>query len=1086
MRSSLHRAGLGLLAALLAAGAAQAQTKLLRYPDLHGDRVVFTYGGDLWSAPAAGGTATHLTTHPGLEVFGKFSPDGKWIAFTGEYDGDQQVYVMPSEGGMPRQLTFYPAQGPLKPRHGFDNQVMGWTPDGKSILFRSMREADEVLVHGRLYTVSLQGGLPAPLPMPESGAGCYSPDGRKVLYTPMYRDFRSWKRYQGGWAEHLFIFDLATHEQRPIAQTLRSERDPMWIGDRICFDSDRDGTLNLFSADPATGETRQLTFNKTWDVRWPSTDHGSRIVYELNGELHILETKDGSDRAIAIHVPTDGGASRPSRVPAEKFIESFGLSPKGERALFVARGDVFTAPIEKGETRNLTHSSNAHDKHAQWSPDGRKIAFISDLSGEDQLYLMDQSGQGQPEALTKDLAIYLNGPEWAPDGKRIAFTDAHHHVHVVTVADKKRLEVARDEFGGDPDLAWSPDGQFLALTLHNPNGNPSLYVWSAAENRLRRVTQDLFPVFSPSWGPEGDHLYALSRRDFTPVASTLELDYAGQRDTGIFVYPLRKDVAHPFPVENDEVTLAERKDDKKEKPKEVVVRIDWDGLAERAVRVPVPADNLQDLLAIKDGLVYLKTGLLTFGAEGGPALSSLSLFDLKKRKETVLVPELLGAAFSADGSKALVRQGTGYSLVDLKPDAKERKPVATKDLFVDRVPAQEWAQIYDEVWRRYRDLFYVENMHGLDWKALREQYRPWLQHVTHRSDLTYILTELIAELNVGHAYVEGGDALMPERPKVGLPGAILDLDAKAGRYRLARILRGQNEEPRYRSPLTEPGVDAHEGDYILAIDGQDLKAEDNPYQLLRHKTRRVTLTLNARPTLEGARQVSYHPVTTEDPLLYLAFVTRSRARVDQLSGGRAGYLHIPDMGERGLYEFAKWFYPQIRKEGLVVDVRSNHGGFISQMLLERLGRPYLGTRFARGTDFPETYPGTVLTAAMVCLASETSASDGDIFPYHFRLAGLGPIIGKRTWGGVVGINDSGPLQDGGVVYVPTSSTNAPTGEWIIEGEGVHPDLTVENDPKAVLAGGDPQLERGVEEVLKRMKDNPKHLPKRPADPVKTR
>ena len=1082
--------------ALALAGVAQAQTKLLRFPDIHGDKVVFTHGGDLWSAPATGGTATRLTAHPGLEVFAKFSPDGKWIAFTGQYDGDEQVYVIPSGGGIPRQLTFDPAVGPLPPRGGYDHQVVGWTPDGSSVLFRAATDADGVLSRTALYTVALEGGLPRKLPMPTAGPGSFSPDGKRIAYAPMFRDFRHWKRYQGGWAQDLYVFDLATKQQKKIAASKRTERDPMWIGGQVCFASDRDGTLNLYSVDPASDAVKQLTFQKTWDVRWPSSDHQARIVYELNGELHVFNVKDGSDRGLSITVPTDGGASRPSRIAVERNIEGFALSPKGERALFVARGDVFTVPIEKGPVRNLTNSSGAHDRQARWSPDGKKVAFISDMSGEDQVYLVAQDGKGKPEALTSGLVGQLNGLVWSPDGRHLAFTDKEGIVYVLDVAGRKLAKAAKDAFARVGDLAWSPDSQFLAFSLANVNNTRSLHVWGLADQQLHRLTGDLFPVADPAWDPEGKYLYALSRRDYAPQISNLEFDYAGNRNLDVVAYALRRDVPHPFPPESDEVgAAAEKREDGEKKPEAAkapaAVRIDFDGFEQRGTRVPVPADNLSSLEAVRGFLLYSKNQPFVYGDANGrrAAGSSLWIFDLKKRQETELLPQVQGWSLSQDGNKILARAGQGpaatYQLIDAKPKGAEKKTVSTKDLYVDRIPAEEWREVYDEAWRRFRDFFYVKNMHGYDWKALREQYRPWLQHVTHRSDLTYVLTELISELNIGHTYTEGGDQFLPERAKVGLPGARLELDAAAGRYRLARIYRGHNEEPKYRSPLTEVGVDAREGDYILAIDGVELKANDNPYQLLRNKMFSVTLTLNAKPAFEGARQVAYRPIESDASLRYLDFVLRSRETVDKLSGGKVGYLHIPDMGAPGLYEFIKWYYPQIRKEGLIVDVRANGGGNISQMVIERLSRKLLGTRFGNGSDLPSTYPDAVFHGHMVALTSETSASDGDIFPYRFRVAGLGPLIGKRTWGGVVGGGNT-PLIDGGSVFVPRSGTNAPTGEWVIEGEGVVPDIEVENDPISMLAGRDLQLERGVQEVMKRMADQPMHLPKRPADPVKTK
>ena len=1058
-------------------GPARAETRLLRFPDIHGERLAFTYGGDIWTAPAGGGVATHLTTHPGLELFPKFSPDGRWIAFTGQYDGDEQVYVIPSGGGVPRQLTYYPAWGPLNPWAGYDNQVMGWTPDGQSVLFRSMRDADGVLSEGTLYTVGLQGGAVRRLPVSASGAGAFSPDGKSLAYAPVSRDFSSWKRYRGGRAQGLYVMDLATRKQKRVGNSRRSERDPMWIGKRLYFTSDRDGTLNLYGLDPARDRVKQLTFSRKWDVRWPSTDHTGRIVYERTGGLRILDVRDGSDRDIVITVPTDGGASRPTRIDAE--VEGWTLSPKGERALFVARGDVFTVPVKAGPVRNLTASPGAHDKLARWSPDGRSIAFVSDLSGEEQVYLVDQEGKGRPEPLTTGLKTYILSLAWAPDGRHLALGDHEGRVFVVDVAGRSLVQVAKDSNDAGVFCAWSPDGQFLALTLSNPNGTDSLHIWSLAEGALKRVTGDLFEVAAPARDPRGRYLYYLSRRDYQSQTSTAEFEFAVTENTGIFALALRKDVPHPFPPESNEEGQAKAA----AAPAPGPVAIDWAGLEGRAVRVPAAIGNLGQLVALEDQLLYARTGPQSFGGEL-PARQTLCAFDLKKRQESVLAEDIQGFEVSADGSRVLVRQQGEYNLLGTRPDGT-KLAVSTRELKVDSVPSAEWAEIFEEVWRRYRDFFYVKNMHGYDWKALGDQYRPLLKHVTHRSDLTYVLSELVGELNVGHAYLGGGDFFQPVRPRVGLPGARLELDEAAQRYRIARIYRGHNEEPRYRSPLTEVGVDAREGDYVLAIDGAELKGSDTPYRMLRHKTSPVTLTLNGVPSLAGARQVTYNPIDSEINLRYLDVVLRSRERVEQLSGGRVGYLHLPDMGASGLAEFVKWYYPQIRKEGLLVDVRANSGGNVSELILRRLGRKLLGTSFGTVSETAETYPDSIFYGSMACLISETTASDGEIFAYHFRSSGLGPLLGKRTWGGAVGFSTAGPLLDGGFVGVPVSGSASRAGEWIIEGEGVHPDLEVESDPRSLVEGGDPQLEQGVQELLRRMAEHPMRLPHKPADPVKT-
>jgi tricorn protease len=1114
-----------------------SQTKLLRFPDIYGDRIVFTYGGDLWTAPSSGGSAIRLTSHPGIEVFGKFSPDGKWIAFTGQYDGDEQVYVVASGGGVPRQLTFYPAKGPLTPRCGWDNQVYGWSSDGKRIVFKSQRDSWALPI-ARLYWVSVDGGPAEALPMPEAGSGDFSPDSTQIVYSPQSRDFRPEKRYGGGQANALYIFDLKTYATKRITEGPRATRDPIWIGDTIYFNSDRDGHFNLYAYDITTGQTTQITNNKTWDVRWPSSDNEGRIVYELNGELQVLDAKNRKNNPISITVPNEGLASRPSRVSAANQIESVGLSPKGERALFAARGDIFSAPIEKGPTRNLTHSSGAHDKWPSWSPDGSSIAFISDAGGEEELYIAPQDGLKPAEQITRGGSAMRYQPEWSPDGKRIAFSDKDGKVYVVTLADRKLIEIADAPHGQIRDYTWSPRGNYLAFSFdENPNRFSSIYVWGAMDGKLRKITDEMFNASGPAWDPQGNYLYFLADREFQPQISQIEFNYATNRTAYIYAIALRKDVKHPFPAESDEVTITrldgtpkpkgtpaseepkppakdinkELKEPAKETPEAekpappaaaaaaqggepkpdaapktpATMTIDFDGILGRTARVPVGADNYGGLSAKTGHLLYAVGSAFYYGRTGDRP-TVLKIFSVKDRKESTIAEDIRGYTLSEDGSKVLVAQGPGYNLYDATPQGdKTKKPVSTAGLFVDRVPAEEWNQIFNEVWRRYRDWFYVANMHGYDWVALREQYRPLLQYVAHRSDLNYVIGEMISELTIQHAYIEGGDFQIPPRPRSGLPGARFELDKQSGRYRISKIFQGENEEEIYRSPLTEIGVNINVGDYVLAIDGEELKGADDVYRLLRNKADNpVSLTVNTRPSLAGARIVSYRPITDEEKLVYLDWVDHNRHKVEQATGGRVGYIHIPDMGANGIREFIKWYYPQIRKEGLIVDVRANGGGNVSRMLIERLRRKLLGLNYSRTDNEANTYPDAVFIGPMVALLDGNSASDGDIFPYMFRKAGLGPLIGKRSWGGVVGIQGRGPLIDGGTIFVPGSGLTDENGNWIIEGYGVDPDIDVDNDPKSEIEGRDPQLERGIVEVMARLK-TPVKLPPKPPGPVKT-
>jgi tricorn protease len=1100
----LNKIGAALVLFFASVLALSAQTKLLRFPDIYGDRIVFTYGGDLWTATTSGGTATRLTAHPGVETYAKFSPDGKWIAFTGQYDGDEQVYVIPTSGGEPKQLTFYPSRGPLAPRWGYDNQVDGWTRDGR-IIFRSERDSRTLPV-ARLYTVSPNGGPAEPLPMPEAGSGDIAPDGNKMVYSPRFRDFRPEKRYGGGQANTLYIYDLATNDAKKISDSPRAARDAMWIGNVIYYNSDKDGKFNLYAYDVGAGKTSQVTKNRDWDIRWPSSDGAGHIVYEKNGELETFDVDSKKATKLSIDVPDDGVYKRKRQVNAGSNITAFGLSPRGERAVFAARGDIFTAPIEKGAARNLTHSSDANDRFPAWSPDGKQIAYLSDKSGEEEIWLVKQDGSAAPEQLTSGGNAQRYGPTWSPDGKKIAFSDKDGKLYAVTLASREIKFIADDPLGRIQDYEWSPKSNYLAYTLNNRSGMPSVFIWGHDDGQSHRVTPEMFSCSNATWDPSGSYLYFLSNREYAPLISSSEFNYATNRMTQIYALALRKDTKHPFPYESDEVIA----DDKKElvqenKPVPVpsvsptpapvtgpqpdnkasaAERIDFDGIEGRAVKAPLGADNYSGLTANKGNLVYSVQAPFYYG-RSADTQSSLRIYSLKDRKETTLATPAFGFTLSADGSKVLVASAGGFAVLDANAGGeRSRKPVPTNAMLTEIDPVQEWNQIFNEVWRRYRDWFYARNMHGFDWKQIREDYKKWLPYVAHRSDLNYVLSEMQSELTVQHAYIDGGDFNLPPRVRVALPGARFEVDKAANRYKIVKIFAGQNEEDIYRSPLTEVGVDANVGDYVIAINGENVTADHDIYEYLRGKADTVVnLTLNSTPSTQGARNVTFRPLTSEADLIYLDWVETNRRRVDQLSNGRLGYLHIPDMGASGIREFIKWYYPQLRKEALIIDVRANGGGNISRMLIERLSRKVLGINYTTGEEEPKTYPDGAFYGPMIALLDENSASDGDIFPYMFRQAGLGQLVGKRSWGGVVGIGNQGSLIDGGTVNVPSFALLNTKGEYIIEGYGVDPDIEVENDPKSVIAGHDPQLERAVAEMMKKIA-TPVMLPRRPADPIK--
>jgi tricorn protease len=1100
---------LGFLALVMSQGSPGAaepdeatSTRLLRFPTLSRDAIAFAYAGDIWSVSRAGGMARQITSDPGIEMFPRYSPDGSMIAFTGQYDGNRDVYVVSAWGGEPRRLTFWTDTGQPSERAGPNNMVIGWTPDGKRILFRSRHQAWEDRA-GRLYTIGLDGGLPEPLPMPEGGLAAYSPDGRRIVYNRIWLNFRTWKRYRGGMTPNLWIYDLAANRLDKLTENDSSSTEPAWIGERIYFTSDRDRTANLFSVDPASRQVAKLTDHKEYDVRWASGGPGG-IVYENGGDIYLYDLAAARSSKVAIRVPSERPAARPGFVALADKITEFGVSPDGKRALFVARGEVLTVPAEKGNTRNLTNSSEAHDRGASWSPDGKSIAYLSDRTGEDEIWIAPQDGSAPARRLTSDGHCWRFAPLWSPDSKRIAFADKDQKLFWVDVASGKATLADQAKEFEIYDYAWSPDSRWLAYNKQDPDQMRQIFLYSIDSGKVTRVTSEMNDSRAPAFDPQGRYLYFLSDRDLNASIGRFDLSYVYNNLTRVYALTLRRDLPSPLAPESDEVQpggAGDKADDKsgdkkegagKEAAKQVPpLRIDLEGIEDRIAAFPMGPATMAHLSAGKTTVYYLTGPSPTLGGAGGGddgASQALHAFDLEKRKDAVVIEGIDEYDVSADGAKLIYHSKEQYGLIDAKPGASPAK-VGDGALKLDGMsmrldPRAEWRQIYDEAWRLERDFFYVPNMHGVDWPAMKRKYGALLPYVAHRESLTFLIGELIGELNIGHAYVGGGDAPKAKTVPIALLGADYRLDPASGRYRIDRILEGENWVEGRRSPLTEPGVDVKAGSYILKIDGVDLKAPGVPDELLQNKTSgTVTLTVNGRPDESGARRVTVRPLADEEGLRYYDRIETNRRKVDTLTAGKVGYVHIPNMGGDGLNEFVRQFYPQIRKEGMIIDVRNNGGGFVSEMILERLRRVLAGMGNSRngGTG---TYPSQVFYGPMVCLINHYSASDGDIFPYFFKKYGLGPLIGTRTWGGVVGIRGYSPLVDGGYVTRPEFGTYGVDSRWIIEGHGVDPDIEVDNRDDLVVKGQDPQLEKGIEVVLAEIRKNPKTLPPVPAPPVK--
>ncbi len=1071
------------------------EARLMRFPSVHDNQVVFTYAGDLYTVPLSGGIARKLTSHVGYEMFARYSPDGSSIAFTGQYDGNTEVFSISANGGVPKRLTYTATlkRDDVSDRMGPNNIVMAWTPDGKKIVYRSRKQSFNDFVGG-LFMVPAEGGISEEIPLSGGGFCSFSADGKQLAFNRVFREFRTWKYYKGGMADDIWIFNFDTKQVSNITENPAQDIFPMWIGDEIFFLSDRDRTMNLFVYNTKTKQTEKVTQFTDYDIKFPSFDQNT-IVFEKGGYLFAFDVKIRSTRKINVTIADDQNYSRNALVDASKRINRIDLSPNGERVVFSARGDIYTLPSEKGITYNLTSSSDAHEREATWSPDGKWIAYLSDKTGEYEVYIQNQDGSAPATQLTSGINNYIYTIKWSPDSKKILFSDRLGRLQYIDIETKKVTEVATGRYGLIFNYSWSPDSKWITYATADENRFSVVYVYNLDSKSAKPVSSGWFSSYSPVFSNDGKYLLYVSDREFSPIYSTTEWNHAYTDMSKVYMVMLAKDTPSPFAPENNLVkpeTKPEQpqqpaKDAKKttakteEKPKVDVqpVKIDFEGIENRTVELPGKAGRYSNIYCI-DGKVYYNY------SSSADQKSVAMMYDLKKQKETEL-GESIRFVISANGKKMLVAKNRSYAVIDL-PNAKinMEKTIDLSDMKVWVDYHKEWKQIFDESWRQMRDFFYVENMHGVDWKAMHDKYAVLVPHVNHRNDLTYIIGEMIGELNVGHAYVNSGDKPEPERINTGLLGAKLSKHS-SGYFRIDKILEGANWSDALRSPLREIGVNVKEGDYIIAVDGLDLKNTADIYSTLLNKAdKTVELTVNSAPQTSGSRKVLVKPIANESELYYYTWVQNNIRKVNEATNGEVGYIHIPDMGVAGLNEFVKHFYPQLTKKALIIDDRGNGGGNVSPMILERLSRIVYRMNMRRGSDIPSTIPAQTHYGPKVVLIDRYSASDGDLFPYGFKKLGLGPLIGVRTWGGIVGISGSLPFVDGGDLRKPEfTSYSVDTGEWIIEGHGVDPDITIDNDPYLEYMGQDDQLNKAIE-VIKGMLKDYKPLPGVPTAPDRSK
>ncbi len=1072
-----------MLFAFALALSAESQPMLLQNPTLSKTQIAFAFGGDIWVVSRSGGDAHRLVTGTGLLSGPRFSPDGSMIAYTGNYEGNLDVYVVPAQGGEPRRLTYHP--GP--------DTAIGWTPDGKSVLFGSRRYsyADSA----QLFTVSVEGGFATPLPLPMAEDGSYSPDATHIAYSPIFQWEPEWKGYKGGQTTPIWIADLSDSSIVKVPRDNSTDRNPIWIGDKIYFLSDRNGPFTLFEYDPKTQQVKQLIENKGFDIKHASAGPGA-IVYEQFGGLYLYDLRSGKTKQISITVNADMPQVRPHFEKVGQQIQNAQISPTGARAVFEAHGEIFTVPAEKGDVRNITNSPVVADRDPGWSPDGKSIAYFSDESGEYALHISPQNGIGPVTKI--DLGnppSYFYSPVWSPDSKKITYFDKRLNIWYVDVEKKTPVHVDTDLFDGTNfNTAWSPDSKWLTYCKQLDNRMHAVFVYSLETGKATQITDDMSDALYPDFDKGGKYLYFTASTDIGLVAAgdMSALDRPVTRS--VYVVVLKKGVVSPLAPESDE-EKAEKKSDgdagdkskdaseskDKEKPKEPPkVEIDFDKISQRILAMPIPARDYFGLNAGKEGEVFVAEGPLVPPLDG-PSSFTVYKFTFKTRKTDKLVDGVSAFAPSFNGEKMLYKQGEAWFInsADKPPEGgKGRLDTAGMELRVD--PRAEWKQIYHEAWRIERDFFCDPHYHGLDLQQAEKTFAPFLDTLSSRTDLTYLFHEMLSYMSAGHMWVGGGT--QPEVPhvKVGLLGA--DYKIENNRYRFTHIYDGENWNPKLHAPLTQPGVDVKEGEYLLAVNGREVVATKEVYSyFLESAGQQTVLKVGPNPDGTGSREVTVVPVDSEVALRNLAWIEGNRRKVDEMTGGKVAYVYVPDTEVDGYTNFNRYYFAQVGKQAAIIDERYNHGGYIADFIVDYLRRPLLNKVMTReGKDQSE--PAGAIYGPKVMIINQFAGSGGDALPWYFRKLNIGPLIGERTWGGLIGIGGYPSLLDDGYIMAPRWAIYGLDGDWDVENHGIAPDVEVGMDPKLVREGHDPQLEKAVETVMQLLKEHPLPEYVRPAYP----